>query len=174
MSLFLSDCAHEFRRHKMLVDQAMASLDDALFFRKPAEKSNSVAIIIKHLAGSARSRWTNFLSTDGEKPDRNRDGEFEITPADDRHSLMAAWEKAWAILLGTISSLTDTDLGHTVTIRGEPHRVQQAVLRGLDHVAYHTGQILYLCRLLAPDAPYLTIAPGATKSHPSNYLRTGS
>jgi len=149
----------------------MAGLDDEAFIRLPGEAVNSVALIVKHLAGNLRSRWTDFLTTDGDKPGRNRDGEFVLSEADTRAALMAAWEQGWQAILGTIGSLTEADLARTVTIRGEPHTVQQAVLRGTMHAAYHVGQILYLARLVNPAAPWLTIAPGASGVHRPGYLR---
>jgi len=169
MESLIGDIAHEFRRHKKLADRAMSALDDEGFFRRPAEQVNSVAIVVKHLAGNLLSRWTDFLTTDGDKPNRNRDGEFVIEPRDSRPQLLAQWEAGWNALLGTIDSLRDDDLDKTVAIRGEPHTVRQALLRGLTHVAYHVGQIAYLSRLYKPDAPWLTIAPGQSRSHKPNY-----
>src|SRR5437868_4546817 len=147
----LSDLTHEFRRHKEMADKAMSQLDDGQFFHRPGELVNPVALIVKHLAGNLLSRWTDFLTTDGEKPTRDRDDEFTLKPSDTRASLIAAWDAGWQAVFDALAGLTDADLGWTVSIRGEPHRVQQALLRGLDHAAYHTGQILYLGRLLNPD-----------------------
>ena len=172
MQEFLSDVQMEFRRHKNLADRAISALDDEAFFRRPAEPVNSVAIIVKHLAGNLLSRWTDFLMTDGDKPNRNRDGEFVIEPQDSRPKLLAQWEAGWNATFGTIDSLKDDDLSKTVTIRGEPHSVRQALLRGLTHAAYHVGQITYLSRWLKPDAPWLTIAPGQSRSHKPNYRTT--
>jgi uncharacterized damage-inducible protein DinB len=169
MEGIISEITHEFRRHKILADRAMSALDDEAFFRRPAEQVNSVAIVVKHLAGNLLSRWTDFLISDGDKPGRNRDGEFLIAAQDSRAHLLAQWEAGWSALLGTIDSLKDGDLEKTVTIRGEPHTVRQALLRGLTHVAYHVGQITYLSRLYKPDAPWLTIAPGQSRSHKPNY-----
>jgi len=169
MEGLISDIAHEFRRHKNLADRAMSALNDEAFFRRPAEQVNSVAIVVKHLAGNLLSRWTDFLTTDGDKDTRDREGEFVIGPQDSRSQLLEQWEVGWSTLLGTVDSLKDGDLGKTVTIRGEPHSVRQALLRGLTHVAYHVGQITYLSRLYKPDAPWLTIAPGQSRSHKPNY-----
>jgi uncharacterized damage-inducible protein DinB len=160
MSAFVDDLLHEFRRHKSLADRALAHLTDQEFLQRPAAWVNSVALIVKHLAGNLMSRWTDFLTTDGEKPSRDRDGEFALDDDDTRASLMAAWERGWQALLHSAQSLRDADLDRQVTIRGEPHTVRQALLRGATHIAYHTGQILYLSRLLRPDSPWLTIAPG--------------
>lgn len=171
MAAFLTDVRHEFARHKALADRASAQLPDDGFFHRPAPHANSVAIIVKHLAGNLRSRWTDFLTTDGEKPDRNRDGEFVIGDRDTRPALMAAWEDAWQIVLSAVDGLTSADLERPITIRGEVLSVEQALLRALLHVAYHVGQILYLVRLLEPDSAWLTIAPGQSREHCGSYLR---
>jgi uncharacterized damage-inducible protein DinB len=172
MNELLPDALHELRRHKSLADRAMAALDDDQFFRRPAEHVNSVAIIVKHLAGNLLSRWTDFLTTDGEKPGRDRDGEFVIGPNDARASLFAAWEDGWQTLLGTLASLRESDLTRTVTIRGEKHTVHQALLRAMLHASYHVGQILYLVRLLRPDSDWLTIPPGQSRGQRGTYRET--
>ncbi len=123
------------------------------------------------LAGNLVSRWADFLTTDGEKPSRDRDGEFLLADQDTRANLMAAWELGWQALLDTVQSSRDTDLDQLVTIRGEPQTVRQALLRGLTHVAYHTGQILYLVRLLRPDSTWLTIAPGQSRGQAGAYRK---
>ena len=146
----------------------MAELDDEAFFRRPATQVNAVALIVKHLAGNLRSRWTGFLTSDGEK-NRNRDDEFVVAPQDTRSSLMAQWDDGWHALEETLETLDQTDPQTIITIRGETHSVQQALLRGLSHAAYHTGQILYLARMWKPDAPWLTIPPGESKSHTPGY-----
>lgn len=166
----IDECRHEFRRYKQLADKGMAELDDEAFFRRPGAKVNPVALIVKHLAGNLRSRWTELLTSDGEKPDRNRDREFVIDPEDTRELLLGAWERGWNALFTTLDPLATADLVRTVTIRGEPHTVQQALLRGMSHVAYHTGQILYLVRLWQPDAAWQTIAPGKSGEHRPGYL----
>lgn len=177
MDEFLADLRHEFRRHKDIAERAMAQLDDRDFFLRPGEQVNPVALIVKHLAGNMASRWADFLTTDGEKPIRDRDGEFVLADQDTRENLMAAWDRGWAILFDTLSTLTGADLPATVTIRGEAHSARQALLRGMSHVAYHTGQILYLTRLLRPDSDWLTIPPGQSRGIPGTYRRlpeTGS
>src|SRR5262245_12146660 len=121
MNDFLEDVRHEFLRHKGLADRAIAGLDDDPFFHRPGPLVNPIALIVKHLAGNMASRWTDFLTTDGEKPTRDRDGEFLLTEADTRAHLMADWERGWSTLFDTLAGLTDADLGRTVTIRGEPH-----------------------------------------------------
>jgi hypothetical protein len=165
MSHLIIDAAHEFRRHKTLADRAVAGLSDDALFRRPAEHVNPVALIVKHLAGNLASRWADFLTSD------NRDSEFQITPSDTRESLLAAWEFGWSVLFNTLGTLTDADLQKTVTIRGEPHRVQQALLRGLDHVAYHVGQILYIARWQNPQGEWLTVPPGRSNDVPGAYLK---
>src|SRR5262245_4995506 len=171
MADLLADLRHDFRRHKDLADRAMAHLDDQEFFRRPADHVNPVALIVKHLAGNLASRWTDFLTTDGEKPSRDRDGEFLLTEQDTRASLRAAWERGWKALFDTLDGLGESDLDKSVTIRGEKHRVPQALLRGLSHAAYHTGQILYLVRLWRPDSPWLTVPPGQSRNVPGAYLK---
>ncbi len=165
MSDVIADVTHGFRTNKGFADKALAGLSDEAYFRRPGEAVNPPALIVKHLAGNLRSRWTDFLTTDGEKPDRDRDTEFVLTDRDTRAALTAAWEAGWAVLFDTLAKLTDADLDKTVTIRGEPHRVQQALIRGLTHAAWHTGQIVYVARLLNPGGEWLTIAPGASRQY---------
>jgi len=143
---YLPLAVREFKRLKRLAEDAMLQCSDEQFFAEPAPGDNSVAIIVKHMAGNLISRFTSFLTTDGEKPDRNRDAEFEILPADTRAALMAAWERGWTILFAELGPLTDTDLARIVTIRGESLTVLQAVNRQLTHYAYHTGQIVYVAK----------------------------
>jgi hypothetical protein len=171
MNDFLEDVRHEFRRHKGLADRAMAGLDEDQFFHRPGPLVNPIALIVKHLAGNMASRWTDFLTTDGEKTTRDRDGEFLLTEADTRIRLMASWERGWSTLFDTLAGLTDADLGRTVTIRAEPHSARQALLRGMTHVAYHIGQILYLARLIRPESDWLTVPPGQSRDVPGAYRR---
>lgn len=169
MSTLIADLAHEFRTQKDLADRAVAALPADAFFRRPADAVNPIALIVKHLAGNLRSRWFDFLASDGEKPTRDRDAEFILGPDDTQAGLLAAWERGWGTLFDTLAGLTDADLDKSVTIRGEPHTARQAILRGLTHAAYHVGQVLYIARLLRPDAPYLTIPPGGSKAHQADY-----
>lgn len=171
MQTLLVDVEREFQRHKDLADRTMARIADDLFFQSLGQRANAVAHIVKHLAGNLISRWTDFLTTDGDKPGRNRDGEFVLAAEDTRSVLMDRWELGWRTLFRALASLSDADLSRTVTIRGEPHTVHQALLRGMTHAAYHVGQILYIVRCLAPDSPWLTIAPGESGSHQPEYLR---
>jgi uncharacterized damage-inducible protein DinB len=172
MNDFLADVRHELLRHKGLADRAMAQLDDEEFFRRPGTLVNPVALIVKHLAGNMVSRWTDFFTTDGEKASRDRDGEFLLTEQDTRPSLLAAWERGWGVLFQTLSGLSDSDLEKSVTIRGESQTARQALLRGMLHVAYHTGQILYLVRLFRPESPWLSIPPGQSRGFPGNYRQS--
>ena len=173
---FLDDLAHEFHRHRRLVDKALGEIDDATFFHPPGPGVNPIAVIVKHLAGSMRSRWTDFGRSDGEKPDRDRDGEFAITASDTRAAPLERWAAAWTALDGTLATLrADPSRWRvaTATIRGEAHSVTQALLRGAGHVAYHTGQILYLVRWMKPDASWQTIAPGASGAARGAYRAGG-
>jgi uncharacterized damage-inducible protein DinB len=115
------------------------------------------------------SRWTDFLTSDGEKPSRDRDGEFRLTEDDTRARLLENWERGWAVLSDTLAGLRDDDLEKSVIIRGEHQTARQALLRGMNHVAYHTGQVLYLVRLLRPQSAWLTIAPGKSRGYPGDY-----
>jgi hypothetical protein len=141
---YYDEVRRSFRGYKRLADGGLAQLNDEEFFRAPDSESNSVAVVVKHVAGNLRSRWQDFLTTDGEKPDRNRDQEFVLGPEDTRQDLMRRWEKGFQIVFETIESLTAEDFSRTVTIRGEPHTILQAMNRSLMHTAYHVGQILYV------------------------------
>jgi uncharacterized damage-inducible protein DinB len=163
---YLDDVRFSFRKAKESAEQAFGQLDDAQFFRKPGEQSNSVAVIVKHVAGNLRSRWTDFLTTDGDKPWRNRDGEFVIGPEDARAALLSAWEAGWAAVFQALDGLGEEHLLQRITIRGEAHTVLQALNRSLTHIAYHTGQILYVAHLMKPEGwRWLTIAPGQSEQH---------
>lgn len=136
----------EFRRLQQLANDAMAQVTPAQFFAAPGPADNSIAVIVKHVAGNSLSRWTNFLTADGEKPSRDRDSEFEIRDEDTRERLMARWEEGWNTLWAALAPLTDADLERTVRIRGEPLTVLQALNRQLTHYAYHVGQIVYVAK----------------------------
>ncbi len=145
----LDDCLVQLRKLKAQADKAVGQIDDRQFFELLDADANSVALIVKHVAGNMQSRWTDFLTSDGEKPNRNRDSEFEVEADDTRAAVMARWENGWRILLGTIASLQPGDLGRTVTIRGEPHTVLQAINRQLSHYSAHIGQIVLLAKHFA-------------------------
>jgi hypothetical protein len=145
---YVKDATDVFRYHKRLADRAMEQApDDALFASLDAE-SNSISIIVKHLVGNLRSRWTDFLTSDGEKLDRNRDSEFEGPPAT-RAELISLWESGWKSLFAGLATVTDADLVRTIQIRGEAHSVMQAINRNITHTAYHVGQIVYLAKHFA-------------------------
>jgi uncharacterized damage-inducible protein DinB len=148
---YLKDSIDLFRYYKKLAERAIEQCpDDGLFAALDAE-SNSIGTIVKHMAGNMRSRWTNFLTTDGEKPDRNRDTEFEDPPKT-RAELLAMWEQGWKYLFDALSQLSDADLARTVTIRTEPHSVTQAINRQIAHYIYHIGQIVYLAKHFAAQS----------------------
>jgi hypothetical protein len=145
-ALYLDEAFRSLRGHKQLAEGAMEQLTDEHFFAIPSEESNSVAIIVKHMAGNMRSRFTDFLTSDGEKPDRNRDREFIAREAETRADLLRDWEQHWQLVLDTVNSLSPEDLTRTVTIRGEPHTVLKAIHRQVAHYAYHVGQIVFLAK----------------------------
>jgi len=142
---YLLDSLAIFRQSKKLGERAMEQVSDRQLFATFDEEANSIAIIVKHMAGNMRSRWTDFLTTDGEKPDRDRDSEFVAPPAT-RQDLIEMWENGWACVFTALEPLTDADLGRTVTIRGEAHSVMQAINRQQAHYAYHVGQIVLLAK----------------------------
>jgi len=143
-TLYLEEAFRSLRGHKRMADGAMEQLTDDQFFAVPSPESNSVAVIVKHLAGNMRSRFTDFLTSDGEKSDRKRDSEFVTDNR--RADLMRAWEHGWQLVLDTVKSLSPDDLARTVTIRGEPHSVLQAINRQIGHTAQHVGQIVFLAK----------------------------
>jgi hypothetical protein len=152
------------RGHKRMGEGAMAQLGDHEFFLTLEPESNSVAILVKHLAGNMRSRFTNFLTTDGEKADRFRDCEFEVTAATTPAEVMKWWEEGWACVLRAIEALKPEDVMHTVTIRGEPHTVLQAINRQIAHYAAHIGQIVFLAKhLRSSEWKTLTIPRGKSE-----------
>jgi uncharacterized damage-inducible protein DinB len=142
---YLADSLAVFRYYRRLAERAMEQVSDAELQQSLDPEMNSIAITVKHMAGNMRSRWTDFLTADGEKPDRNRDSEFEEPPAT-RAALMEMWNAGWDRLFGALESLTESDLGKTVTIRGERYSVMQAINRQIAHYAYHCGQIVLLAK----------------------------
>jgi len=145
---YTEDSLALFRQYKMLADRAMEQVTDEQLFAAIDPEANSIAIIAKHLSGNMRSRWTDFLTTDGEKPDRNRDSEFADPPAT-RQAVLDAWEDAWARLFQALAPLSDADLGRTITIRGVAHSVMQAINRQVAHYGLHVGQIVLLAKHFA-------------------------
>jgi uncharacterized damage-inducible protein DinB len=169
-TIMLTEIRAEFRRYRGMAEGAFNELTDESFFKKPGTAVNPIALVVKHVAGNLRSRWTDFLTTDGEKPDRHRDTEFELTEADSRHALMQRWNAAWGTLEKTLDSLSAADLGRTITIRNEMMSAQEACLRSVTHTAYHVGQILYIARLLQPERKWLTVPPGQSNQISQPYL----
>jgi hypothetical protein len=143
---YLADVAARFETLRTQAERAVAQVDDAALFATLDPESNSIALLMKHMAGNLRSRFTDFLTTDGEKPDRDRDAEFERAPTDTRDALLARWAEGWGALAAALRTLRPADLLHEVTIRGEPQSVLQALSRQLAHQAQHVGQIVLLAR----------------------------
>ncbi|MBD3258591.1 DUF1572 domain-containing protein [candidate division GN15 bacterium] len=150
-SLYLNDVLLHYRKCKHMAERAMGQVSDQDFFRSLDKNPNSIAHIVKHVAGNMRSRWRDFLTTDGEKPDRNRDTEFALTDADTRDALMQRWEASWQLALTEAAALSPADLDKDITIRREPYRVIEAINRNLLHCAYHVGQIVHLARYYAGE-----------------------
>ncbi len=142
---YLQDSLSLFRYYKSLAGRAMAQISDEQLYAVLDPESNSIAVIAKHMAGNLRSRWTNFLTEDGEKPDRDRDSEF-AGPPQPREKLMQMWEEGWQALFAALEPLSDDDLSRKIMIRGEAHSVMQAINRQLGHYAYHCGQIVLLAK----------------------------
>ena len=161
---YLEEARRQMRGHKRMGESAMAQLKDEDFFVTLDPEANSVAILVKHLAGNMCSRFTDFLTCDGEKPDRFRDQEFEITSTTTRTEVMKWWEEGWSRVFGAIDPLTPEDVLRTVTIRGEPHTVLQAINRQIAHYAQHIGQIVMLAKhLRASDWKTLSIPRGKSE-----------
>ncbi len=148
---YLKDSLDIFRYYKTLAERAMAQCTDARLFESIDKESNSIAIIVKHMAGNMRSRWRDFLTTDGEKPDRDRDTEFE-SPATTRSELMEQWNAGWNCVFGALEPLSEADLTKTIYIRGEAHSVMQAINRQLAHYPHHVGQIVFLAKHLCAES----------------------
>lgn len=164
-SEWLEDVRLLFSKQRGLLERALDQVSDEDFFREPNEVSNSCAVMAKHLAGNMRSRWTDFLTTDGEKPDRNRDGEFEIGEAEDRAAIERALAEGWGRLEVAIDSIDPTKLDQVILIRGEEHTVMQAVHRQVSHYAYHIGQLVYVARMWAgPKWKSLSIPKGQSET----------
>jgi len=143
---YLADALYTFSYYKKLAERAFAQISDEDLFKTLDQESNSIAINMKHMAGNMLSRWTDFLTTDGEKPERNRDMEFVMLPETTRDEMLAYWERGWKCVFGAVEPLKPEDLMRTVTIRGQDHTVIQAINRQLAHYAYHVGQIVYLAK----------------------------
>ena len=165
-SVYLDEVQRQFRGNKRLAEGALAQLSDEEFFRAPADpESNSIAIIVKHMAGNMRSRFTDFLASDGEKPWRHRDTEFELATDATREQLMQAWEAGWKTVFEAVGGLAPADLVRTVKVRGESYAALQAINRQLAHYAYHIGQILFWAKHLKGAAwKTLSIPRGMSES----------
>jgi hypothetical protein len=160
-----------FKQYKSLGEKAINQLTDDELFHIPAPESNSIYLIVKHMSGNMQSRWTNFLTTDGEKPWRNRDQEFENDLLS-KDELMKLWESGWACLLNTLHELTPEQLASIVYIRQEPHTVLEAINRQIAHYAYHIGQIIFIAKLLkADDWQTLSIAKGKSNDFNNNMMK---
>lgn len=169
--LWLAETITVWRRNKDLADRAIAQLSDEQLRRALDREVNSVAVVMKHVAGNLRSRWTDFLTADGEKPDRHRDNEF-VDDYADRPAMLADWEDGWRVLFEQLDALRPEDVGRTVKIRGESLSVPQAILRSITHCAYHVGQIVQTARVVAGEEwRTLTIARGESAEY--NRLRWG-
>ena len=149
---YLRSVVKDFRLYKSLGERAMAQVPSDVDFEVRLDpESNSIAIIVQHISGNFRSRYRDFLTTDGEKADRDRDGEFERRRPMTRDNVLQVWDDGWAVALATLDALTPLDLDRTITIRGEPMLVVEALNRSVTHTAYHVGQIVYLAKHFASD-----------------------
>ena len=149
---WLTDVRVQFEKMKRLAEGGLAQATDDQLNVALDPESNSLAVIVKHMAGNLRSRFTDFLTTDGEKPNRDRDGEFEIAGPVARPAILEDWEQSWRVLFDALEKLTPADLDRVVTIRGEAHTIIQALNRQLTHHSYHVGQIVFLAKHLQSDA----------------------
>src|SRR5437660_369051 len=171
---YLEEAQRQLRGHKRMGEGAMAQLKDEEFFFTLDPESNSVAILVKHLAGNMRSRFTDFLTSDGEKPDRFRDREFEVNSATTRADVMRWWEEGWACVFGALAPLQPEDVMRTITIRNEPHTVLQAVNRQIAHYAQHIGQIVFLAKhSRSSDWKTLSIPRGKSEEFKTHKAMTG-
>lgn len=161
---YLNDVRRMYRYYKSLGDKAMAQVADADLHTLVDPDANSIALVVKHVAGNLRSRFRDFLTTDGEKPDRNRDGEFEMPDRISRGEILAGWNDAWAIAMASLDAIAPEDLERTISIRGEAFLVVEALNRSINHTAYHVGQIVFLAKHFAgPAWTSLSIPKGKSK-----------
>ena len=170
--VYLANAHFEFGRLRRLAEAAIAqAADHAALHHQFSKDTNSIGILMRHLAGNIKSRWTDFLTTDGEKPDRNRESEFDPCSHLTREQLLSEWDQAFALLDRSIAGLTGPDLGRTVRIRGEAFLVQEAIERQIVHLAYHTGQIVLLAKTLASEWRSLSIPRGSSPDFQRQYKR---
>ena len=171
---YLADIVRTFTNYKALGDRALLQVSDSDLHTLIDPDANSIAVILKHLAGNLRSRFTDFLTTDGEKPDRDRDAEFEMPEQATRADIVSRWEDAWAVALSSVKALTPEDLDRTVTIRNEPFLVHEALDRLATHTAYHVGQIVLLAKHFAgPKWSSLSIPKGRSKQVGTGTFKQG-
>ena len=162
---WIDDIRARFQATKASADRALEQVGDEAFFERISEESTTLAEIVKHMAGNMRSRWQDWLTTDGEKPDRDRDNEFVIGPEDTRPALMERWEASWALAFDELGKLSPDDLDRTIAIRGQPHSICEALHRQVAHLNQHAGQIVFLARHLAGGGwKTLTIPRGGTEA----------
>jgi uncharacterized damage-inducible protein DinB len=165
----IQDIGFVYQQQRRLAENAAAQLNDEEFFRALDAESNSVGVLMKHVGGNLRSRWTDFLTSDGEKPGRNRDGEF-LVQGETRADVLRVWESGFSVLEHTLRTLTDADLTRTVLIRAEPCTVSQALARNVTHVAHHAGQVVFLAKMLCgPRWKTLSIPRGASNQILGNF-----
>lgn len=164
MNIFIN----EFSRYQNLLEKTIAQINEKEFFKVVGHEGNSIAVILKHLSGNLTSRFTDFLTSDGEKPWRNRDTEFDVHGMN-KAELMESWNKAWSVLENAVFTLDTADMNRTVTIRSVQFTVEEALARSLAHFAYHVGQIVFMGKIFkAEEWQYLSIAPGKSKEYNSN------
>jgi uncharacterized damage-inducible protein DinB len=169
---YVADSLSIFRYYKRLAERAIEQLSDDQLFAVLDKEMNSIAVIVKHMSGNMQSRWSDFLTSDGEKPGRDRDAEFSDPPAT-REALLQLWEDGWRRVLGTMESLSDADLGSTITIRGEAHSVMQAINRQVAHYSYHCGQIVFLAKHLRHDRWQNLSVPRGASAEFTRRVRVG-
>jgi hypothetical protein len=170
---YLADSLAVFRQYKRLAERAIAQVSDEQLNRVLDPEMNSIALMVKHMAGNMRSRWTDFLTTDGEKPWRNRDSEF-VDPPSSREELMSVWEAGWQCLFSALEPLSDADLGRTVMIRGEAHSVMQAINRQIAHYSYHCGQIVFLAKHFQAERWSSLSVPRGKSAEVNERVRSGA
>jgi hypothetical protein len=162
---YLEEAGRQFRGYKRMAEGAIAQVSDEELFRAIDSEANSIAVVMKHITGNLRSRFRDFLTSDGEKPDRNREQEFVVEGKPSREELMRGWEESWGILFHELASLSPADVERTVTIRAQPHTVLQAFNRALAHIAYHIGQIVFLAKhFRGPEWKSLSIPRGQSEA----------
>lgn len=170
---YVRDAEKLLRYYKQLAERAVAQVRDEALTRCLDAESSSIALIVKHMAGNMRSRWIDFLTSDGEKPNRHRDTEFEAPPGS-RAEMMAMWEDGWKCVFDALAPLTDTDLGRTVRIRNEPHSVMQAIQRQIAHYSYHVGQIVFLAKHCSGESWTSLTIPRGKSAEVTARVRAGA